>query len=217
MNKQPILDIKLVSIGQIVSKLHYRVNSREWWIMRSDSSDLENGTLLYPIRNEISEILPGYRCHSGSKFSDIETALSYAITSLYQQLFSNSKIKFSRPLVLGWDDNELLKASLKDLYFQAFAIKIDSKILMYITNIGVGKQKNTIESYIASFIKVWKNEGFTENIVIHKLFGLEYPMMQKTINAQQIPTCSPTFWNNEILMDNIFNYHLRKRTLSNIN
>ena len=42
-------------------------------------------------------------------------------------------------------------------------------------------------------------------------------MTQKAINAQQIPTCLPTFWNNETLMDNIFNYHLRKRTLSNIN
>ena len=50
MNKRPILDVKLVSIGQIVSRLHYGVNSREWWIMRGDSSNLENGTLLYPIR-----------------------------------------------------------------------------------------------------------------------------------------------------------------------
>ncbi|CAI2193811.1 12922_t:CDS:2, partial [Funneliformis geosporum] len=93
--------------------------------MRGDSSDLENGTLLYPIRvdwqtvveqnnrhfymhitegNESSEILLGYRYHSGSKFSDNE-------------------------IVLSWDDNELLENSLKDLYFQAFAIKIDSKIL----------------------------------------------------------------------------------------
>ncbi|CAG8672920.1 6637_t:CDS:1, partial [Funneliformis mosseae] len=33
--------------------------------------------------NEVSELLPGYRCLSGSKFSDIETASNYAITSLY--------------------------------------------------------------------------------------------------------------------------------------
>ena len=104
MNKQPKLDIKLVSIGQIVPRLHYEVNSREWWIMRGDSK-LEEGVFLYPIRvgwetvieqnnryfymhitegNENSEILPGYRCQSGGKFSDVETAPSYAITSLYQ-------------------------------------------------------------------------------------------------------------------------------------
>jgi hypothetical protein len=245
--------------------------------MRGDSSDLENGTLLYPIRvgwqtvveqnnrhfymhitegNESSEILPGYRCHSGSKFSDIETAPSYAITSLYQRFFPDSKTKFSGPLVLGWDDNELLEVSLKDLHFRAFAIKIDSKILVYITNISVGRQKNTLESYTASFIgdynkkralfvqiirsenyeisiypkdnepmfffgssptEVWKNVGFYKKYRGTQLFGLEHPMTQKAINTQQIPTCSPTFWNNETLMDNIFNYHLRKRTLSNIN
>ena len=71
--------------------------------MRGDSK-LEEGVFLYPIRvgwetvieqnkryfymritegNENSEILPGYRCQSGSKFSDVETAPSYAITSLY--------------------------------------------------------------------------------------------------------------------------------------
>jgi hypothetical protein len=143
---------------------------------------------------------------------------------------------------------------LKDLYFQAFAIKIDSKILVYITNIGVDRQKNTIESYTTLFIsnynkkralfvqiirfenyeisiypkdnepvfffgssltEVWKNVGVYRKYRGTQLFGLEHPMTQKAINAQQIPTCVPTFWNNETLMDNIFNYYLRKRTLLN--
>ncbi|GES81961.1 hypothetical protein GLOIN_2v1802473 [Rhizophagus clarus] len=102
--------------------------------------------------NENSEILPGYRCHSGSKFSDIETAPSYAMTSLYQRIFSDSKAKFSGPFVLGWDNKEFLEVSLKDVHFQAFAIRINGKILVYITNISVGEQKNTIENYTASFI-----------------------------------------------------------------
>jgi hypothetical protein len=104
---------------------------------RGDSNPKEV-TLLYPIhvgwqtvieqnnrrfymhiteKNENSEILPGYRCHSGSKFSDIETAPSYAITSLYQRIFTDSKTKFSGPFVLGWDNNEFLEASLKDVHF----------------------------------------------------------------------------------------------------
>ena len=153
MNKQPYLNVKLVSVGQIVSRLHYGVNSREWWIMRGDSKP-EEGVFLYPIRvgwetvieqnsryfymhitegNENSEVLPGYRCHSGSKFSDVETAPSYAITSLYQRIFSDSKTKFSGPLVLGWSNNELLEASLKNVPFRAFAIKVDD-ILIYITD-----------------------------------------------------------------------------------
>jgi hypothetical protein len=206
--------------------------------------------------NENSEIQPGYRCHSGSKFSDIEAAPSYAITSLYKRIFPDSMTKFSGPFVLGWDNNEFLEASLKDVHFQAFAIKIDGKILVYITNISVGEQKNTIENYTASFIgeynkkralfvqiiqsenyevsiyqkdngpiiffgstpsETWKNVGLYKKYRGTQLFGLEHPMTQKAIDAQQIPTCSPTFWNNEALMNNLFSYHLRKRTISNIN
>jgi len=276
MSKRPTFGVKLVSVGQILPRLHYGVNSREWWIMRGDSNP-ENGTLLYPIRvgwqtviqqndrhfymhitegNEDSEVLPGYRCHSGSKFSDIEMAPSYAITSLYQRIFPDSKTKFSGPLVLGWDNNELLEASLKDVHFQAFAIKIDSKILVYITNISVSRKKDILENYTASFIseynrkralfvqiirsdnceisiyqkgndpifflgstptETWENVGIYKKYRGTQLFGLEHPMTQKAINAQKIPTCIPTFWNNEMLMNNIFNYYLRKRTLSNIN
>jgi len=275
MNKQPKLDIKLVSIGQIVPRLHYGANSREWWIMRGDSK-LEDGVFLYPIRvgwetvieqnnryfymhitegNENSEILPGYRCQSGGKFSDVETAPSYAITSLYQRIFSNSKTKFSGPLVLSWDNNELLEASLENVPFRAFAVKVDD-ILIYITNISICEQKKTIKNYIASFIgeykrkrvlyvqkmqpdnceisihqkdhekifffgstptEAWKNVGYYKKYCGTQLFGLEHPMTQNTINEQRIPTCLPMFWDNEVLLNNIFNYNLRKRTLSNIN
>ncbi|CAI2184558.1 17417_t:CDS:2 [Funneliformis geosporum] len=146
MNKQPKLDVKLVSIGQIVSRFHYGVNSRKWWIMRGDSN-LEEGVFLYPIRvgcktvieqnnryfymhiterNESNEILPGYRCQSGGKFSDVKTAPS-------------------------WDNNELLEASLENVHFRAFAVNVDN-ILIYITNISVCGQKKTIKNYITSFI-----------------------------------------------------------------
>ena len=62
--------------------------------------------------HETNEIQPGYRCTSGSKYSDIESTPSVAITSLYQRLFSNTKTRFSGPLILGWDDENLLEMSL---------------------------------------------------------------------------------------------------------
>ena len=40
-------------------------------------------------------------------------------------------------------------------------------------------------------------------------------MTQKIINEQRIPTCLPIFWNNETLLNNIFDYNLRKRLFSN--
>ena len=105
--------------------------------MRGDSK-LEDGVFLYPIRvgwetvieqnnryfymhitegNENSEILPGYRCQSGGKFSDVETAPSYAITSLYQRIFSNSKTKFSGPLVMEFDQPVITEELLKIFNF----------------------------------------------------------------------------------------------------
>ncbi|PKY61570.1 hypothetical protein RhiirA4_486726 [Rhizophagus irregularis] len=228
MNKRPILDVKLVSVGQIVPRLHYGEYSREWWIMRGNINP-EEGALLYPIRvgwqtvieqnnrcfymhitegNENNEILPGYRCHSGSKFSDIETAPSYAITSLYQRIYPDSKTKFSGPFVLGWDNNEFLEVSLKDDRWENFGIYYKYKRW---------RTKNTIENYTASFIdndpiiffgstptETWKNVGFYKKYRGTQLFGLEHSMTQKAIHAQQIPTCSPTFWNNETLMNNLF-------------
>ncbi|RHZ82504.1 hypothetical protein Glove_109g387 [Diversispora epigaea] len=104
------------------------------------------GAFLYPIRigwqtvfeqnkrqfymhitegHETNETQPGYRCTSGSK---------YTITSLYQRLFRT-------PLILGWDNEELLETSLKDVYFRAFGFKVE-KFLIYVTNIGIGNNTN---------------------------------------------------------------------------
>ena len=42
-------------------------------------------------------------------------------------------------------------------------------------------------------------------------------MTCQSLANQQIPKCNPTFWSNEDTMCQIFNYHLKKRTIANIN
>ncbi|RHZ49726.1 hypothetical protein Glove_515g4 [Diversispora epigaea] len=87
-------------------------------------------------------------------YSDIESISSVAITSLYQRLFSNTKTRFSGPLILGWDNEKLLETSLKDVYFRAFGLKVD-KYLIYVTNIGAGNNKDLMGAgigYMSSFI-----------------------------------------------------------------
>ncbi|CAJ0832054.1 12589_t:CDS:2 [Entrophospora sp. SA101] len=238
----------------------------------------EEGALLYPRRvdwetsieqngrqyytcitegNENSNLLPGYRCHSGCKFSDIEEAPSNAITSLYKRLNPNSNTNFSGPLVLGWDNEEILEDSLKDIDFQPFAIKLD-KFLIYIIDIGMGEESDfgVKIGYTSSFIgeykrtyalfiqtveydhckisiymdniespvfffgstpsEVWENTKIYKKFTGMQLFGLEHPMTKQNIQIEKIPRCTPTSWNNKKIMDAIFNYHLKKRTLSNI-
>ncbi|CAH1766189.1 13749_t:CDS:2, partial [Entrophospora sp. SA101] len=240
--------------------------------MKSKSKP-EEGALLYPRRvgwetsieqngrqyytcitegNETSNLLPGYRCRSGCKFSDIEEAPSNAITSLYKRLNPNSNTNFSGPLVLGWDNKEILEASLKDIDFQPFAIKFD-KFLIYIIDIGMGEESDfgVKIDYTSSFIgeynrtralfiqtveydhckisiyvdniespvfffgftpsEVWENTKIYKKFTGMQLFGFEHPMTKQNIQIGKIPKCTPISWNNEKIMDAIFNYNLKKR------
>ncbi|RHZ46363.1 hypothetical protein Glove_624g3 [Diversispora epigaea] len=131
MFKRPILEVKLIFFSQIIPRLYYRKNFRNWWIHRNNC-DFVKGVFLYPIKigcqtvfkqnkrqfymhimegYETNEIQPGYRCTSSSKYNNIESTPNIAIISLYQKLFSNTKTRFSRPLILGWNDENLLEMS----------------------------------------------------------------------------------------------------------
>ncbi|RHZ80646.1 hypothetical protein Glove_134g144 [Diversispora epigaea] len=62
--------------------------------------------------------------------------------------------RFSGPLILGWDDENLLEMSLKDVYFRTFGFKVE-KFLIYVTNIGIGNNTNMMGAgigYTSSFI-----------------------------------------------------------------
>ncbi|CAG8726827.1 16507_t:CDS:2, partial [Gigaspora rosea] len=132
----------------------------------------------YNEENELNEKQPGFRCNLGSKFSDIKETSSAAVTSLYNRLFLNSNTRFSGPYILGWDNKDLLDASLEGVEFRPFAFKKFSRT---------------------------------------QLFGLENLLTQKKIATQKIPKCTPVLWNNEAITNNIFNYHLKKQTIANIN
>ena len=170
MNKRPQLNVKLISLGSIIPRLHYGINICSWWITRG-KKDLEKGVRLYPIRvgwqtvlemndknfytqilegNEKHENYPGYRCQVGLKFSDIEETPSPAITSLYRRVCQNSNTKFSGPQVLGWDDPYLLEQSLTNIEFRPFIIKV-SKFIIYITALGCPDKTGAGIGYTAMF------------------------------------------------------------------
>ncbi|CAG8732472.1 9576_t:CDS:2 [Gigaspora margarita] len=86
--------------------------------------------------NELNKKQPGFRCNLGSKFSNIKETSSAAVTSLYNHLFLNSNTRFSGPYILGWDNKDLLDASLEGVEFQPFAFKVE-KYLIQIINIGI--------------------------------------------------------------------------------
>ncbi|CAG8647105.1 8125_t:CDS:1, partial [Diversispora eburnea] len=115
----------VIDIGKIDSKIHYGPFSQYWWI--STGNNENNTNPLIPIRIDIkiltklnkydfiitilkpdTQNLPGprYQVNCELKSSEICTSSSVAITSLYQQIF-NTKTKFSGPLVMDFDQQDI--------------------------------------------------------------------------------------------------------------
>jgi len=49
------------------------------------------------------------------------------------------------------------------------------------------------------------------------LFGINNTLTQQLIDAIKIPSCSLNDWNNDVLIEEIFSYHLKQQTNSYIN
>ncbi len=61
--------------------------------------------------------------------------------------------------------------------------------------------------------KIAKLMAFTGRM----LFGINNTLTQQLIDAIKIPSCSLNDWNNDVLIEEIFSYHLKRRTNSYIN
>ncbi|CAG8690626.1 8486_t:CDS:1, partial [Cetraspora pellucida] len=73
--------------------------------------------------------------------------------------------------------------------------------------------------YSSTSSDIWKNSGFIKKFDGIELFGLTNNYTQLLLKKQHIdiPTCKPIDWMNLPLMTTLYEYHLKKRTLSNIN
>ncbi|CAG8603035.1 11668_t:CDS:2, partial [Diversispora eburnea] len=80
---------------------------------------------------------PRYQVTCGLKSSEICTSSSVTITSLYQQIF-NTKTKFSGPLVMGFDQQDIVNQMLENIQFRPFEFFIE-KLRIIIIEIGTSK------------------------------------------------------------------------------
>jgi hypothetical protein len=157
MPKHRSISVNLVDLGSIVEEFHYGPYSRHWWKI---STEKENGTF-FPLRigqktktclnnhyffvtivigNKYDVSTPGYLCQSGAYISQIENDPSKAISSVYAQIFKNGT-RFSGPLVLGWQDEDIIHQLLRDVLFVPVSIFIDS-LKIFIYGIGISSQVN---------------------------------------------------------------------------
>ena len=272
----------LLTTGKITLEIHYGPFSREWWIA-TESNINNQATLLVPIRlgmqtltklNDYDFIItvlepdmkisPGPRYQASCYFinnelvnGDICISSSVAITSLYKRLFG-TKTKFSGPLVMGFDQEIIVKQLLENIQFRPFEFYVERlRIVVFGIGLstnqewnyaGAGYQSSFVDNinkkqflYVQNFTDkkctltvyednelrtiicgktpadVWSQIDCKPELDANKLFGIDNEYTQALINQLQIPSCTLEEWNNSSLLQQIFEYHLKKRTKSDVN
>ncbi len=278
MPKHRSITVSLVDLGSVVEEFHYGPYSRYWWKI---STDKENATFFslrigqkmktclnnrdffvtIVVGNKNNVAIPGYLCQSDAYISQIENDPSKAISSVYTRIFENGT-RFSGPLVLGWQDEDIIHQLLRDVLFVPSSIIIDS-LKIFIYGIGISSQINWLNAgpgYKSSFmhkfngnkqaiyvskieedkcileiyqdnqmkkkfegetpIDVWEKSEQMKKYNGNQLFGLENSFVQTLIRQYKVvklPTCVPKNWNDYSIMKLLYDYHLKRRTIANIN
>ncbi|CAB4446540.1 unnamed protein product [Rhizophagus irregularis] len=65
--------------------------------------------------------------------------------------------------------------------------------------------------------EVWRKLWFMEKYDGSELYGLKDQKTQNSLHVHHVPTCTPSNWGNLSLMSKLFEYHLKRRTISKIN
>lgn len=65
-------------------------------------------------------------------------------------------------------------------------------------------------------VEVWKKTGYIQKYDGYQLFGLDNSIVQDSIKNHKVPKCTPNEWGNFSLIKNLYDYHLKRRSLANI-
>ncbi|RHZ88774.1 hypothetical protein Glove_21g132 [Diversispora epigaea] len=190
---------------------------------------------------------PDYCCQAGVLSSNIEESCSAALTFLYQRIFqTKTKFLGPQELGFDDEKivNQLLDGILFQPFyilvdkFRIFVYLLgkqdfaSSFIYTYCKkrSLFVQTMKKTfckIEIYyettlVAMFkgdtpIDVWKKTGILQKLDGFVLFGLKDDYTKKRLESSELLTCRPTDWTNDEIMNALYSYYLKKRTLANIN
>ncbi|CAB4430071.1 unnamed protein product [Rhizophagus irregularis] len=250
MPKHRSIAVSLVDLGSIVEEFHYGPYSRF----------CRDFFVTIVVGNKNHAFLPGYLCQSDAYISQIESDPSNAISSVYLQIFENG-MRFSGPLVLGWQDEDIIHKLLGDVLFVPISIIIES-LKIFIYGIGISSQVDWLNAgsgykssliykfngnkqaiYVSKIeedkcileiyqdnqmkkkfegetpIAVWKKSELMKKYNGNLLFGLENSFVQTLIHQHKVklPICFPKNWNDYSIMKQIYNYHLKRRTIANLN
>jgi hypothetical protein len=157
--------VTLLVVGSLLLDLHYGPYSRLWWQKNNNNSENEISNY-FPIRigqttkiilnkrdfyttiligNSDNSFAPGFICTSGNFSSYVESTSSAAISNLYASIFQK-KTRFSGPLVIGWNNKNIISQLSQNIPFFPFSFLI-GKYQVFIYGIG------------SSLCEDWNNGG----------------------------------------------------------
>jgi len=110
-------------------------------------------------------------------------------------------------------------------YQSSFVDNVDKKQFLYVQNFTDKRCNLTIyeENQLRTIVcgktpaDVWSIVDHKPRFDANKLFGIDNEYTQALINQLQIPSCTSKDWDDKIILQQIFEYHLKKRTKSNLN
>ncbi|CAG8822601.1 24380_t:CDS:2, partial [Dentiscutata erythropus] len=185
--------------------------------------------------------VPGFSCECEENSGEIYNNHTSAISYLYQRLFGTTP-KFSGPLIMGFENIEILTKLLFDIPFRPFSFKLD-KLHIFVYSIGISDNSCLYSAgpgFNSSFISVIKKDGkaksavviqgiektgcfiniYVDNQLFKRIEGVDpnqtWKSQERLAKTSKL-YCLPEEWLNKMKMDKLFNYHLHKRISGNIN
>ncbi|EXX52655.1 uncharacterized protein OCT59_014769 [Rhizophagus irregularis] len=230
------LRITLIKPGTIVPELHYGPYYFYWWIISN-----ENETL-FPIRlgqqtkvclNEVdfiltiqtgsgnNKLMPMYCCQSGLHVVT-ELSSTKAISTAYKNRF-NTSTHYSGYQAMGTSSRE--KWHYAGSGFQSYLLHMyERKQSIFVSRIE--EKKCIVKIYRESALikqfkgatpdEVWEKTGQLKKFTGTQLYGLDNPITKNLIQ-QHRTQCTLNDWNDEYILERLFDYHVKRRTLANAN
>ncbi|CAG8456095.1 11584_t:CDS:2, partial [Scutellospora calospora] len=167
---------------------------------------------------------PRYICKCDEIQSDICETATVAISSVYHQLFK-IKTKFSGLEIVRIGSNEITTNLAGPGFKSAFIYQYNKSRALFFQEIDKNHCRVTIYyecNACINFIEqnpdlVWSKIGILQQYNGNQLFELTNQYTKNLIQAAQIPCCTLNEWNNKEIMTNIYNYHLKRHIMVNIN
>ncbi|UZO14704.1 uncharacterized protein OCT59_006153 [Rhizophagus irregularis] len=90
--------------------------------------------------NSENSFAPGFICTSGVFSSSVESSSSAAVSNLYASIFQK-RTRFSGPLVIGWNDKDIISQLSQNISFFPFSFLL-GKYLIFVYSIGTSLRED---------------------------------------------------------------------------